>query len=85
MSTNDQIKSDPFLMSTNHQIKSDPFLMSTNHQVKSDPFLMSINHQIKCDPFLMLKFFVSLITSVFPISLKENILFPSKRLRRLQC
>ena len=36
---------------------------------------------LESDFFLMSRFFISLITSVFPISLKENILFLSKRLR----
>ena len=36
---------------------------------------------LESDPLLMSRFFISFITSTFPISLKENILFSSKRLR----
>ena len=36
---------------------------------------------LESDTLLMSRFFISFITSTFPISLKENILFSSKRLR----
>ena len=41
----------------------------------SDSFIILVGMLLESDPFFMSRFFIYLITSVFQISLKENVLF----------